>query len=96
MRPELREPWLGFVKELDALLDHEVEPHCRGGFVVTTQYGLEHCAEDVRMRGIAESIGLVPRCSISESLTTPISIGSFWWRWSFSRPDSLNSTLGEY
>ena len=53
MRPELREPWLGFVKELDALLDHEVALHCCGGFVVTAQHGLEHGSEDVRMREIA-------------------------------------------
>lgn len=55
MRPELREPWLGFVKELDALLDHEVQLHCCGGFVVTTQHGLALLTADL------DVLSVVPR-----------------------------------
>ncbi len=55
MRPELREPWLGFVKELDALLDHEVQLHCCGGFVVTTQHGLARSTADL------DVLSVVPR-----------------------------------
>ncbi len=55
MRPELREPWLGFVKKLDALLDHEVQLHCCGGFVVTTQHGLARSTADL------DVLSVVPR-----------------------------------
>jgi len=47
MPPELPEPWLGFLRGLDALVDHEAQLHCCGGFVVTTQHGLARSTADL-------------------------------------------------
>ena len=41
------EPWYGFFKHLDSLLDHEVTLVCFGGFVVTQHYGLSRLTGDV-------------------------------------------------
>lgn len=53
MPPELPAPWLGFVRELDALLEHEVQLHCCGGFVVTTQHGLARSTADLDVLSVA-------------------------------------------
>jgi hypothetical protein len=41
------EPWLSFLKELDALATSSVRMDCIGGFVVTTLYGLGRSTADV-------------------------------------------------
>jgi hypothetical protein len=47
MPRELVEPWRSFLADLDALVDHEVQLHCCGGFVVTAMYGLARTTADV-------------------------------------------------
>ena len=42
-----REPWLGFLRDIDAFLTEEHEFHCLGGFVVTQLYGSERTTSDV-------------------------------------------------
>jgi hypothetical protein len=47
MPDHLPEPWLGFLSDIDALVDHEVQLHCCGGFVVTMRHGLKRTTADV-------------------------------------------------
>jgi hypothetical protein len=47
MPRELQEPWKSFLVDLDSLVDHEVQLHCCGGFVVTTLHGLPRATADV-------------------------------------------------
>jgi hypothetical protein len=47
MPRELREPWRSFLVDLDSLVDHEVQLHCCGGFVVTMCHGLARVTADV-------------------------------------------------
>jgi len=41
------EPWLSFLREIDALTGDEVQLHCLGGFVVTVVYGSERSTSDI-------------------------------------------------
>ena len=41
------EPWLSFLREIDAYLDEETHLHCIGGFVVTIVYGSERETSDI-------------------------------------------------
>jgi hypothetical protein len=45
--PELPEPWAGFLRELDGLLDEPVEFHCIGGFAAVMAYGLPRSTNDL-------------------------------------------------
>jgi len=47
MRPDLREPWRGFLRELDAALPHVVSLHCLGGFVLTVCYAMPRATADI-------------------------------------------------
>ena len=47
MPRELQEPWRAFLLDLDSLVDHQVQLHCCGGFVVTTLHGLPRATADV-------------------------------------------------
>jgi hypothetical protein len=47
MPPDLAEPWRGFLTDLDASLEHEVQLHCCGGFVVTAVHGLARTTADL-------------------------------------------------
>src|SRR6266536_2859847 len=52
MPPELREPWHGFLTDLDTLVAHTVQLHCCGGFVVTVLYGLARATADLDVLSI--------------------------------------------
>jgi Nucleotidyltransferase of unknown function (DUF6036) len=41
------EPWRSFLVDLDALVEHEVQLHCCGGFVVTALHGLARTTADL-------------------------------------------------
>ena len=41
------EPWLSFLREIDAFVDKPTQFHCLGGFVVTVVYGLERPTSDL-------------------------------------------------
>ncbi len=41
------EPWRSFFAEVDSRLGEDVQPHCRGGFVVTQLYGVTRTTSDV-------------------------------------------------
>lgn len=41
------EPWLSFLREIDAYLDEETHLHCLGGFVVTIVYGSDRETSDI-------------------------------------------------
>lgn len=41
------EPWLSFLREIDAFIEEETHLHCLGGFVVTAVYGLKRQTSDV-------------------------------------------------
>ena len=43
----LTEPWRSFLQDLDALLDHDTELHCLGGFVIAQLYDFERVTADV-------------------------------------------------
>ena len=47
MPRELQEPWRAFLLDLDSLVDHQVQLHCCGGFVVTTLHGLLRATADL-------------------------------------------------
>jgi Nucleotidyltransferase of unknown function (DUF6036) len=47
MSPELSEPWAGFLKELDDLLNEPFEFHCIGGFAIVAAYGLPRSTNDL-------------------------------------------------
>jgi hypothetical protein len=49
----LPEPWLSFLKELDALATLTVRMDCIGGFVVTMLYGLSRATADIDVLEIA-------------------------------------------
>ncbi len=40
MRGAIAEPWLSFLREVDAALTQPVEVHCLGGFVLSMLWGL--------------------------------------------------------
>ena len=40
MPRDLAEPWRAFLADVDALVNHDVQLHCCGGFVVTARYGM--------------------------------------------------------
>ena len=46
-RKSIPEPWLSFLRELDAAVDEEVRLDCMGGFVVTLMYGFSRPTGDV-------------------------------------------------
>ncbi|NOT46534.1 MAG: hypothetical protein HOP17_02125 [Acidobacteria bacterium] len=48
MQPKtIPEPWLSFLREIDAFVDERTQFHCLGGFVVTVVYGLERPTSDL-------------------------------------------------
>jgi hypothetical protein len=47
MRPDLPEPWRGFLRELDGALPHAVSLHCLGGFVLSVCYGMPRATADI-------------------------------------------------
>ena len=47
MPPDLAEPWRGFLTDLDASVEHGVQLHCCGGFVVAAVYGLARTTADL-------------------------------------------------
>jgi hypothetical protein len=47
MLPDLVEPWLAFLLDLDKQIEHDVQLHCCGGFVVTAVYGLARTTADL-------------------------------------------------
>jgi Nucleotidyltransferase of unknown function (DUF6036) len=47
------EPWLSFLRELDATADREVQLDCMGGFVVTMVYGFSRATGDLDVLEIA-------------------------------------------
>jgi len=47
MSRDLGEPWLAFLQDLDQRVEHEVQLHCCGGFVVTAAYGLARTTADL-------------------------------------------------
>lgn len=55
MRREIPEPWNAFLRELDELLDSEVNLHCYGGFVVAMCYGFERPTGDVDVLAVVPS-----------------------------------------
>ena len=50
---QVPEPWVSFLKELDALVTEPVRLDCIGGFVVTMLYGLGRPTADVDVLEIA-------------------------------------------
>ena len=52
MPPDLADPWRAFLEALDVLVSHPVDMHCRGGFVVTTQYGMPRTTADLDVLSI--------------------------------------------
>ncbi len=49
------EPWLSFLRELDAAVHEEVRLDCMGGFVVTLVYGFSRATGDLDVLEIAPS-----------------------------------------
>ncbi len=49
----IQEPWLSFLRELDAAAREEVRLDCMGGFVVTTVYGFSRPTGDLDVLEIA-------------------------------------------
>ena len=47
MPHDLAEPWRAFLVDLDNRIEHEVQLHCCGGFVVTAVYGLARTTADL-------------------------------------------------
>ena len=47
MTSNIPEPWLSFLREIDASVKEETHLHCLGGFVVTVVYGLERPTSDI-------------------------------------------------
>jgi hypothetical protein len=47
MTSNIPEPWLSFLREIDASLSDETHLHCLGGFVVTVVYGLKRDTSDI-------------------------------------------------
>jgi hypothetical protein len=41
------EPWLSFLADIDHALDHPVDLHCIGGFVVSQYYGFARETADL-------------------------------------------------
>lgn len=52
MKADLAEPWRAFLADLDALVSHQVDLHCCGGFVVTTRYGMPRTTADLDVLSI--------------------------------------------
>ena len=52
MPRDLPEPWRSFLLDLDSMVDHEVQLHCCGGFVVTMRHGLQRATADVDVLSI--------------------------------------------
>ena len=66
MSPEPPQPWAGFLRELDGLLDEPFEFHCIGGFAAVVAYNLPRSTNDLdyfslipcnRMQDIQELAG---------------------------------------
>jgi hypothetical protein len=79
MPRELQEPWQSFLMDLDSLVDHEVQLHRCGGFVVTTLHGLPRATADVDIisvvpqddiRPLAPAPGRIQRCTKSTASTS--------------------------
>ena len=49
----IQEPWLSFLRELDAAAREDVRLDCMGGFVVTTVYGFSRPTGDLDVLEIA-------------------------------------------
>lgn len=47
MTTNIPEPWLSFLRGVDASVDEETHLHCLGGFVVTVVYGLKRETSDI-------------------------------------------------
>jgi len=47
MRAEIQEPWLRFLREVDARLSQQVDVHCLGGFVLAVLWELPRPTGDV-------------------------------------------------
>ncbi|MBK8464573.1 MAG: hypothetical protein IPL32_01965 [Chloracidobacterium sp.] len=47
MTSNIPEPWLSFLREVDASVSEETHLHCLGGFVVTVVYGLKRETSDI-------------------------------------------------
>ncbi len=60
MPPEIPEPWLGFLCELDAAVSKVTTLHCIGGFAVAMQYGMPRPTADIDL------IGVLPEASRKE------------------------------
>lgn len=54
------EPWLSFLRELDAGATEETRLDCMGGFVVTQQYGLARLTADLDIFELAPRRQLIP------------------------------------
>lgn len=65
MRHEVPEPWNTFLREVNEQLDHEVNLHCYGGFVVAMRYGFERPTGDVDFLAVVPSNALRELLSIA-------------------------------
>lgn len=52
-KQSIRDPWLSFLRELDAVVDVETRLDCMGGFVVTVVYGFSRPTADLDVLEIA-------------------------------------------
>jgi hypothetical protein len=55
MPPDLAEPWRAFLVDLDKRVEHKVQLHCCGGFVVTVAYGLARTTADLDVVSVVPS-----------------------------------------
>jgi hypothetical protein len=65
MQPEIPEPWKAFLHEVDKHLDHEVNLHCHGGFVIAICYGFERPTADVDFLAVRPSDAIQQLLSIA-------------------------------
>ena len=65
MPRQLQEPWRAFLLDLDSLVDHQVQLHCCGRFVVTTLHGLPRATADL------DIISVVPQDDMRAPLPEP-------------------------
>lgn len=47
MQPEIPQPWLAFLRDLDAAVPNTITLHCIGGFVVAMRYGMPRPTADI-------------------------------------------------
>jgi hypothetical protein len=70
MRPELAQPWRGFLDDIDGLLTEPVALNCLGGFVITALYGMPRPTADIDVLAVAPGDTLTRLAALAGKAST--------------------------